>query len=666
MTGDRIHEILSAIKGTRMAVYGDFCLDAYWMLDPRGSEASVETGLQANAVARHYYSLGGAANIVANLAALEPVAIRAVGVVGADLFGRELLRQLHARGVNTDGIVIQEEGFSTPAYCKQYLEGKEQPRYDFGCFNRRTAATDAAILASLESTLRTSDALICNQQWPDSLANNTLIDDMNALFARYPDKVVLLDSRHCADRFTGVSYKANEVEAARLCGVRPDPADTMSAADVRTFAETLHERSGKPVFITRGPRGIVSCDRHGVYEMPGIQLLKKLDTVGAGDTVVSALGCCLAAAVPPAEAAEFANVAAAVTVQKLLQTGTAAPPEILDVADDPDYIYQPELAEDIRQARYFADTEVELCCAPERIEPGRIAHVVFDHDGTISSLRQGWEAVMEPVMMHAILGETYGTADETIYQRVQDRVLETIDKTTGIQTILQMEALVELVDEFGLVPPEDRLDKFGYKERYNQALMDMVNGRIEKLRRGELDVADCTIKGAVAFLQWLYEQGVTLYLASGTDREDVIREAEALGYAHLFTGGIYGAVGDISKYSKKMVIKDILSEHKLKGPELACFGDGPVEIRECRRHGGIAVGLATDEMRRFGLNPDKRPRLIKAGASLIAPDFSQADVLKKLLFGISVPDTDPFSARSTISRGRDGCGAEHKMVVKRA
>lgn len=38
---------------------------------------------------------------------------------------------------------------------------------------------------------------------------------------------------------------------------------------------------------------------------------------------------------------------------------------------------------------------------------------------------------------------------------------------------------------------------------------------------------------------------------SGTDEVDVIKEAEALGYAHLFEGRIYGAVGDVTKEAKK-------------------------------------------------------------------------------------------------------------------
>ena len=211
-------------------------------------------------------------------------------------------------------------------------------------------------------------------------------------------------------------------------------------------------------------------------------------------------------------------------------------------------------------------------------------------------------------------------------------MLDYIDKSTGIQTILQMEALVEMVKEFGIVEPGMVLDKFGYKEIYNNALIETVGGRVEKLKCGELAVSDYTIKGSLEFLASLRQRGITLYLASGTDHEDVLAESEALGYGEFFDGRIYGAVGDVARYSKKMVIERIMTENNLQGTQLAVFGDGPVEIRECRKRDGLAIGIASDEIRRHGLNTDKRTRLIKAGAQIVVPDFSQHDRLSGLLF----------------------------------
>jgi len=631
MKEDRIREISTQVKDVRVAVYGDFCLDAYWVLDPRGSEVSLETGLQARAVGRHYYSLGGASNVVANLAELEPAAIQVIGVIGDDIFGRELTRQFDELGVDTTRLIVQKENFDTVVFGKPYLEGSEQPRMDFGFFNRRTEKTDRALLDGIRNALGTADSLIVNQQVPGSITNESFVDGANALFEEFSDKVVLLDSRHFGHKFKNIYRKTNDFEAARLNDVDVKLDDVLTLADIRQYARNLHEQFSKPVFLTRGPRGIVTVDGDGVHEIPGIQLLKKLDIVGAGDTVTSALALCLGAGVPPAEASEFANFAAAVTVQKLFQTGTASAAEIFEIGRDPDYIYQPELACDIRSARYREGTEIELCCGS--LPLGRIKHAVFDHDGTISTLRQGWEQIMAPVMIKAILGDEYETADETIYHKARNRVLDYINKSTGVQTVVQMEALVEMVREFGAVPADKICDKFGYKQIYNDALMELVNKRIGKFKRGELDINDYTIKGAVEFLMALKQRGVKLYLASGTDRQDVVAESEALGYAELFDGGIYGSVGDIARYSKKMVIEKIMTENNLQGPELAVVGDGPVEIRECRKRDGISVGVASDEIRRHGLEVEKRTRLIKAGSHILTPDFSESKSLLELLFG---------------------------------
>lgn len=632
MEVDRVKDILARIKKVRVAVLGDFCLDAYWMLDPRGSEISVETGHKGQAVTRHYYSLGAASNIVANLAALEPVGIRAIGAIGDDIFGRELVRQLDKLGVDTRGLLAQAQDFSTLVFGKRCLEGEELPRIDFGFFNRRTEETEQRIMAALREAMQTADAVIVNQQVPGSMAGDSFIDNLNALLDEFTDKIVLLDTRHYGQRFGNIYRKTNAVEAAALNGVEAELDAVLPADDVKTYAQNLFSQSGKPVFVTRGPRGLIVADSQGTHEILGIQLLKKLDPVGAGDTIISALALCLGARISPPESAQFANIAAAVTVQKLFRTGTASGPEILELAEDIDYVYQPDLAENIGRAIYLEGSQIELCCERGSIPFGKIKHAVFDNDGTISTHRQGWEKIMEPVMVKAILGDEYDTADRSLHQKVVDCVQDYIEKSTGVQTIVQTEALVEMVREFGIVPKEKILDKFAYKEIYNRELMQMVNGRLEKLRRGELQAGDYLIEGAPAMLRALRDRGVCLYLTSGTDRDDVLAEARALGYAELFDGGIYGSVGDVRQYSKKLIIQKIISENSLTGPELAVFGDGPVEIRQCRKRGGIAVGLATDEIKRQGLNVEKRARLVKAGAHIIVPDFSESQRLLTLLF----------------------------------
>ena len=92
-------------------------------------------------------------------------------------------------------------------------------------------------------------------------------------------------------------------------------------------------------------------------------------------------------------------------------------------------------------------------------------------------------------------------------------------------------------------------------------------------------------------------------------------------------------VGDITVEPKKVVMERILEDLGKKGMRsLVTFGDGPVEIRETKKQGGLAVGVASDEIRRSGLNAAKRKRLILAGADLVVPDFSDMSSIVDLLF----------------------------------
>ncbi|MFM7149113.1 MAG: HAD family hydrolase, partial [Gemmataceae bacterium] len=104
------------------------------------------------------------------------------------------------------------------------------------------------------------------------------------------------------------------------------------------------------------------------------------------------------------------------------------------------------------------------------------------------------------------------------------------------------------------------------------------------------------------------------------------------GVADYFGEHIYGALDDYQSFSKQMIIERILREEKLHGEELIGFGDGFVEIEEIRKVGGVAVAVASDEVRREGVNAWKRDRLIRAGADIVVPEYRQADHLLRYLF----------------------------------
>jgi len=580
-----------------------------------------------------------------NLLALEVPRIFLFGIVGNDPFGRELARQLESPQIDRSGLLVQSDNWWTHSYAKPHRDGKESNRIDFGNFNKPDIDTMERLLEKLESILPEVSAVLINHQVAGSLHNSKEFRSrLNGLIDGHPEICFIVDSRGFHDAYPKAIHKLNEAEVLRQSGRDPVPGETISPDELIRFAQILHERWEAPLIVTRGENGCLVIDEGRPMRIFGVQLMGKIDPVGAGDTFVSTFAAILANGSNFAAAAFVANLAAAVTTQKLFQTGTASPSEILEIGNRSDYVYRPELAASLHQATYLPGSELEIVEEPPTALT--IRYAIFDHDGTISTLRQGWEEIMEPMMLGAIFGGDHSAVEGSVLQRITLRVKDFINKTTGIQTISQMQGLVELVREFGYVPAKKILDASGYKHIFNVQLKELVNKRLGKLSCGELGIDDFTLKGAVPFLHSLSELGVKLYLASGTDDADAKEEAKRLGYAHLFNGGIYGSVGDATKETKKLVVDRILQEIGGAYDQLVAFGDGPVEMRETVKRGGYAVGIASDEIRRFGMNFEKRTRLIRAGAKAIVPDFSQRDLLWAFLrlpmaAYFPVPSTQP-------------------------
>ena len=240
---------------------------------------------------------------------------------------------------------------------------------------------------------------------------------------------------------------------------------------------------------------------------------------------------------------------------------------------------------------------------------------------------------MKDVIIRAVLGSSQPLISTEEMERIATAADDMIEKTTGIQTIIQMHHLQGMVRSYPYVPEEEILSPQDYKQVYNYQLMKMVSARVDLFQRGMLNLDDVTMKGALPFLNALKGAGITLYLASGTDQDDVRQEAETLGYADVFNGGIFGSVGDINQDPKKAVMERISRELPPGTNPQNCyvFGDGPVEMREAAKRNFTGIGLISDEKQRYGVNPDKRPRLILGGARALIPDFSWISTLTDYL-----------------------------------
>ncbi|MBQ7915302.1 MAG: HAD family hydrolase [Firmicutes bacterium] len=239
---------------------------------------------------------------------------------------------------------------------------------------------------------------------------------------------------------------------------------------------------------------------------------------------------------------------------------------------------------------------------------------IFDFDGTISTLRCGWEPIMEKVMLKHLRGGDM--PDDQLIPMVRAY----IDESTGIQTAYQMEWLANQVRELCHREPEDL---WTYKDEYNEELLKMVNDRIASLENGA-STFQFLVKGSVWYLRMLAEHGIEIYIASGTDDADVKREASLLGITG-FVQEVKGAPYHKKDCSKEVVIRELIEARGLSGRELMVVGDGKVEIQLGAAAGAITIGMATEEWLQDGstYNKKKLEKLQAAGADYIFLDFVQ-------------------------------------------
>ena len=327
MTASAISAIFQRFSTIDVGVIGDFALDLYVTLQTQTGERSLETNRDVFWGSHPRASLGAAGNVVQNLVALGVSNCRVVGCVGNDLFGREMHRLLSTLGVDTAQLRTLETGWDTCVYTKPDVDGREANRIDFGTTNTLSDVFFSTVIADLEQALSDLDVLIINQQFAHPLLDKNRVAALNALISRFPAVRFLADMRDVGTLIRGASLKVNTAELAKFMAIEsPQEPDLAWCAH---YGNALRQQTGGPLLITRGQSGMLYLDDHQMQAVDGLPLRGELDTVGAGDTVVASWAACLGAGANPAEAVQLANLAAAVTVQKINQTGTASLPEML-------------------------------------------------------------------------------------------------------------------------------------------------------------------------------------------------------------------------------------------------------------------------------------------------------------------------------------------------
>lgn len=257
--------------------------------------------------------------------------------------------------------------------------------------------------------------------------------------------------------------------------------------------------------------------------------------------------------------------------------------------------------------------------------PG-LSHVLFDFDGTLSLIRQGWPEVMVPMFVE-VLPLREGETEKDVKKLAWDDIM----RLNGKQTIYQMMQLAERIKERGGQPKEP----LWYKHEYLRRLEIRTHERTTGLRNGTISPEELLVHRVRPLLEHLKSRGLSLYLASGTDEYAVKEEAKLLDVTKYFGPHIYGALDDYKQFSKKMIIDRILRENNIDGSQLMSFGDGYVEIENTKEVGGLAVAVASDEANNGSGRVDewKRTRLLGVGADVVVPDYRDVIPLVDYVLG---------------------------------
>lgn len=228
-----------------------------------------------------------------------------IGAVGKDAFADALRSFLADNDVDSSG-VREIEGPATGVALIQVAEGDNAITVASGANLQLTTAMvrdaprrDEVWVAQFETPLATTEEVLARVY---AAGARTVLN--LAPFIRHPAR--LLKSVDVA--------VLNEIELSQATGTDLNAASPQQ--EIVAACEKLRRKGARTVVATLGRRGAVVVSAEGVACIAGFKA-KVVDTTGAGDCFVGALAARLAAGASPAEAARYANAAAACSVERL-------------------------------------------------------------------------------------------------------------------------------------------------------------------------------------------------------------------------------------------------------------------------------------------------------------------------------------------------------------
>ena len=300
-TNAELKDLLKSFSGKRIAVVGDLMLDRYFW----GSvgRISPEAPVPIVEVSEESTRLGGAANVVSNIASLGGIPVP-VGVAGADANGHLLLQAIGALGFSTDGI-IEDSSRPTTVKTRVIADGQHVVRVDQEVKQDIGPAIAGKVLDFLSSNLAGIDGIIL-QDYNKGVLTASLITDIIAL-ARKHGKILTVDPKfnNFFSYKDATVFKPNRKETEEALGIRMQSEDDIRGAGKRLLAELKAEH----VLLTLGEKGMALFESSGDVSLVPTKARHVADVSGAGDTVIATLTVALAAGANVRQASILANFA---------------------------------------------------------------------------------------------------------------------------------------------------------------------------------------------------------------------------------------------------------------------------------------------------------------------------------------------------------------------
>ena len=303
----------------KITVIGDVMID--WYLHGESSRISPEAPVPVVNFKESKFQLGGAANVANNLKHLE-IEPFLIGAVGKDHFGSLLKEHLKVEKIKFN--LLSEKSFQT--ICKQRLMSSNQQlaRIDYEQYFHNSKLSN--ILNTFTKNIAKTDLIIVSDYGKGTVSNaRKLIQS-----ARKFKKKILIDPK--GKDFT--KYKGANLITPNKSEFENIMGKVGSKKDLENKAKKMLEHLDlESLIVTLGSEGmyvLTKSNKKIIGNFINAYPQEVFDVSGAGDTMISALGAALSEDNDIFSAAEFANLAASISVSKL-GTSTVSKDEVTNL-----------------------------------------------------------------------------------------------------------------------------------------------------------------------------------------------------------------------------------------------------------------------------------------------------------------------------------------------